>query len=462
MGRFRKKYKHSQGKTVWAIHTRDYRTNNPNKCQILITVPHILSIMLLSPSNAESWAPRIRRIIFDEVHSIGNADDGVVWEQLLLLAPCPIIALSATVGNPESFNDWLETTQNSRNIKLTMVKHLHRYSDLSKFIYTPPNDCYKNMALTFTGLGRKEAFGSLDTIVGMETIHPVAALSDIGHGIPDDLALEPKDCLHLYEAMKEVATENHPVPSTLYPVEWFGNTGKVIQKVHAIEWGDALKVHLFTWMQDTNSPYQELIAVLKATQRPRGKDSIGSKVEESVFDTATVDPHELPPKIQYGTLPLLNDLHAQNALPALIFIYDRRFCEDLCSILCRELRSAEEEWRKTSPQWKKQMEEWTMRNKQASSRAAKKKVILPPGTTKEEAQRLAAEQEPSSVDNFDPNDPSRGFSFADHSKCDKQELEAHLKWMSFISESLKEGLKRGIGIHHAGMNLKYRQWYVSS
>jgi superfamily II RNA helicase len=93
--RFSKNYKYSQ--SVWGIHTRDYRINNPTGCQILVTVPHILQIMLLAPSNAKSWSERVKWIIFDEVHCIGQAEDGLIWEQLLLMAPCPIIALSATV-----------------------------------------------------------------------------------------------------------------------------------------------------------------------------------------------------------------------------------------------------------------------------------------------------------------------------------------------------------------------------
>jgi ATP-dependent RNA helicase DDX60 len=87
-----------------------------------VTVPHILQIMLLAPSNAKSWAPQVKSIIFDEIHSIGQAEDSVVWEQLLLLAPCPIIALSAIVGNPEQFNDWLAATQRSSGFELTMCK----------------------------------------------------------------------------------------------------------------------------------------------------------------------------------------------------------------------------------------------------------------------------------------------------------------------------------------------------
>jgi hypothetical protein len=30
--------------SLWAIHTRDYRVNDPLKCQILVTVPEILAV----------------------------------------------------------------------------------------------------------------------------------------------------------------------------------------------------------------------------------------------------------------------------------------------------------------------------------------------------------------------------------------------------------------------------------
>lgn len=169
--RFSKTFKHAR-KSVWGIHTRDYRVNSPTGCQILVTVPHILQIMLLAPSNANSWSRRVKRIIFDEIHSIGQAEDGVVWEQLLLLAPCPIIALSATVGNPEEFNNWIASTQKSIGISLTMVQHHQRYSDLRKFIYKPPKKfLFKNLAErpVLAPLG-------LDGATGLAFMHPVASL----------------------------------------------------------------------------------------------------------------------------------------------------------------------------------------------------------------------------------------------------------------------------------------------
>ena len=101
--RFQKRYP-SAGRSIWAIHTRDYRVNNPFGCQILVTVPEILQILLLSPEVSKVWAPRLRRIIFDEIHSIGNLEGGVVWEQLLLMTTVPLIALSATIGNAVEFH----------------------------------------------------------------------------------------------------------------------------------------------------------------------------------------------------------------------------------------------------------------------------------------------------------------------------------------------------------------------
>jgi len=59
-----------QGGSLWAIHTGDYRVHAPAACQILVTVPAILQQMLLSPVMAKAWTPRLRWIIFDEIHAI--------------------------------------------------------------------------------------------------------------------------------------------------------------------------------------------------------------------------------------------------------------------------------------------------------------------------------------------------------------------------------------------------------
>lgn len=50
------------------------------------------------------------------VIAISEDEGGAVWEQLILMAPCPIIGLSATVGNPHDFNDWLGSIQEAHGV----------------------------------------------------------------------------------------------------------------------------------------------------------------------------------------------------------------------------------------------------------------------------------------------------------------------------------------------------------
>jgi ATP-dependent RNA helicase DDX60 len=182
--RFTKAYPGSDaGKSVWAIHTRDYRVNSAIGCQVLVTVPHVLQSMLLAPSNADraaGWARRVRRIIFDEVHCIGAAEDGVVWEQLLLLAPCPIVALSATVGNANEFRDWLADAQAQKGYELKMVVHESRFSDLRKFIYHPPKtDTLPRLLVAPRYLPAPALDEGVYRSSDFRFVHPIAALLDL-------------------------------------------------------------------------------------------------------------------------------------------------------------------------------------------------------------------------------------------------------------------------------------------
>ena len=179
--RFSKSYG-QDGQSVWAIHTRDYRVHNPTKCQVLVTVPHILQILLLngsSPQSREPWSHKVKRIIFDEVHCIGQFEDGIIWEQLLLMAPCPIIALSATVGNRLELKSWLEKTQTSKGYELEMAVHSARYSDLRKFLYKP-----RRKEQEFSGLKtvKRLPVPGLDQDVNANGrfifVHPIGAIVD--------------------------------------------------------------------------------------------------------------------------------------------------------------------------------------------------------------------------------------------------------------------------------------------
>ena len=446
--RFSKNYKYAN--SVWGIHTRDYRINNPTGCQILVTVPHILQIMLLAPSHAKSWSERVKWIIFDEVHCIGQAEDGLIWEQLLLMAPCPIIALSATIGNAEAFNDWLASTQKAAGHELVMVQHPHRYSDLRKFIYTPPT---KVVAAEYLPLPTQRAFAQLglDERGNFAFLHPVASLTNRARGLPSDLTLEARDCLTLWQSMSKHQTAEFPMDKSLDPSKLLP---AVVKKADIIEWQAGLKKVLSKWMADESSPFETVRSDLSKSLTGLGQQPNQAAIEE---DDAEVDEMELKHDVQ-SILPLLADLQRQDALPGIIFNYDRALCEKMCQTLMKQLTEAETTWKETSPKWKDKLREWDEWKKEMARREKQGVRGANKGMTKQDQMREAASQEVSAFDSFDPEQPLDGFHFADNKKLSKQELDdfAYQMRRRGVEEWLIDGLRRGIGVHHAGMNRKYR------
>lgn len=456
--RYSKKFKYG-GKSVWAIHTRDYRINNPTGCQVLVTVPHVLQIMLLAPTNANAWSSRVKRIIFDEVHSIGQAEDGVVWEQLLLLAPCPIIALSATVGNPDEFSDWLGTTQKAVGVDLVTVQHPHRYSDLRKYFYVPPE------RFAFQGLPEKTSFGvlSLENATGFNHIHPVAALVDKSRGIPADLALEPRDCFELWTAMRKVQTKDYPVPDELDPKKALP---EVSRKIDILNWEKSLKALLQEWLINDDSPYDKLLIELESSFRDAEREALqATRPGESQSKGVAV-----PEDLTQTTLPLLCRLQQVDALPAIFFNYDRHMCEHVCHTLLDQLVSAEETQEKSGPKWARKLERWE-EWKKVQAKAASKKPKAPAKkgkggdkeddekTSKLDQQRDAGGADVSAWETFDPAAPAEGYHFADYTRAQLSEIELYMRQLQRrdVPQWLIDAIQRGIGVHHAGMNRKYRQ-----
>ncbi|RMY56055.1 hypothetical protein D0863_13106 [Hortaea werneckii] len=457
--RYSKNFKYG-GKSVWAIHTRDYRINNPSGCQVLVTVPHVLQIMLLAPSNANSWSSRVRRIIFDEVHSIGQAEDGVVWEQLLLMAPCPIIALSATVGNPDEFSGWLTDTQKATGIDLVTVQHPHRYSDLRKYYYVPPKK------FAFHGLPERSAFGTLglEGLTGFNHVHPVGALVDKSRGIPQDLGLEPRDCYDLWKAMVKFQNKEFPVPAELDPAKALP---AVSRKVDILNWEKDLKDLLRKWISSEGSPYEQVVKELEGNFRNEKREPLLATQPSSDAQAVKEVPVAENDLLQ-TTLPMLCRLHAQDALPAILFNYDRHMCEKMCNSLVEQLQQTELAQRKSGPKWAKTLERWEEWKKaQEKANSKKSKVPAKKGKggdeddkmSKLDQQRDSADSNASPWDSFNPDAPMDGYHFADHTKVQLSELEIYVRQLGRrnVQQWLIDAMQRGIGVHHAGMNRKYRQ-----
>ncbi|KAJ5560633.1 DEAD/DEAH box helicase [Penicillium frequentans] len=384
-----------------------------------------------------------------------SAQDGVIWEQLLLLAPCPIIALSATVGNPDEFYSWLKYAQGVNGHDLKMISHKHRYSDLRNYQYCPAQ------SFLFKGLPNPGGLYQLglDQADGMKFMHPILSLVDRSRGIPNDFSLEPRDCLTLWQALDYLQTEAFPVDASLSPSSFFSDA--IIGKKDVIEWQKPLIELVSDWMKDRSSPFDALLLEL-------GESNNCSKPSA---DTAEA-PSSSPPlavsqddELLSTTLPLICSLHAQRALPALFFNYDRGRCEDICKHLLTQLREAESAWKSENPAWKSKLEKWSEwkriqeEAKKKTTKPTKKKRSDDQTTSRADEVRDAASAEGSRWELFDPERPVERFSLADPKKLVPSEFlnyTEELKWRK-IPPWLIDALERGIGVHHAGMNRKYRQ-----
>ena len=128
----------------------------------------------------------------------------------------------------------------------------------------------------------------------------------------------------------------------------------------------------------------------------------------------------------------------------------------MARVLNGALSAKEEEWRASSPEWIRklvQYEEWLSRAKErerAATRAGKNRAD-PDDAPTETVEWQAT---------FDPNLPLPQFSFVDqHSSYTASMLKEDLVQLSrgtSIPEWALACLRRGIAVHHSGMNRRYR------
>lgn len=148
---------------------------------MLVTVPACLEILMFHAKTSE-FAGKVRWVIFDEVHNLGGAD-GHVWERLLLSVSCPFLALSATIGCPESIQRWLNVAHREHHGVVRLIEHHQRYNELAY-----------------------QSFSDIDGRV--HSLNPLGLLDvlHIKNGWPPNARLLPEQCLGLYNSLRKNLT----------------------------------------------------------------------------------------------------------------------------------------------------------------------------------------------------------------------------------------------------------------
>ena len=242
---------------------------------------------------------------------------------------------------------------------------------------------------------------------------------------------------------------------SLVPATYFAKT-PALKIADVLPYEAALKDVLLKWMEEERGPGTPFFKVVDALESP-----LRAAVESS--DQAIVTGGT---DFFYSLFtPMLADLHAKNLLPAIIFkcvprlsarkrllmlccSFDRGECELIGKRILADLEAGEDRWRKNSPEWKRRVAKAEIDEKLAKNRAK----AMERSQKKEDEDGRVVEQD-DGLSAFDPDAPSEEFSF-----CGKgisqvefaKDLE-ELAWLQLPSW-LINALRRGIGVHHAGMN----------
>lgn len=259
----------------------------------------------------------------------------------------------------------------------------------------------------------------------------------------EDLSLEARDCLRLWESMKKILSEEElvkfgvPDSSTILP--------ETISKSDVLRWEAELKQSLRRIIESQGSAFQKIRKLLELHSNKETPLYEYTRDLESIFH-------------------LVVGLHRQDALPALVFHYDTQGCEKVAKLICAMLLESEKEWKEDSVEWAQKVKDYEAWKRSEASQPSRRVVQRKrgegsdSGMSKQEQLREEANVEISPWASFNPNAPLERFSFADTTKMQASEANEMVRPLRGVVDTLLlAALQRGIGVHHSGLNREYRQ-----
>jgi len=324
---------------------------------------------------------------------------------------------------------------------------------LRKYVFLPNSERTED----FTGFQPSNSRTSLASLNGIEVLHPYAALAVATGSFPPDLALDASDCWDLFSVMDSVARASKrddiiEEVKELRPELVFKKT-ECIKAADTIEYEAALRRVVEGWIASPSC--KDIMA--SVTLALGGKIDKQAGIMEKSFGGKSPYARD---EYQKSLLPLLDQLNSADALPALIFHYDRNGIECLAQELVSALEAAEKVWKEGNPAWQSKLTTWQEWQGQAKIRQKQEDKAMKSvkGRSKDE---MIRDKEGSWLESFDPEAPLPQFSFQSaKAKKSGQELEddiADLSRWKDIPEWIVSCLRRGIGVHHSGLNRKVRQ-----
>ena len=148
---------------------------------------------------------------------------------------------------------------------------------------------------------------------------------------------------------------------------------------------------------------------------------------------------------------LISGLNAQGWLPALVFNFERRFCEEMARLLLVHFNTEDDIWRKSSRR-EAELAKYHREMQAYQSHQEKLQKKLDKQRSKMSANKVIEIDVDEMCDEPVHPDSKRDRAGLSVNDLDLSELEGVFSHMMLIA-----ALRRGIGVHHAGLNKKYRQ-----
>lgn len=297
---------------------------NVSNSQVLVTIPNALEMLMLSPGN-NAWKRKLQYVILDEIHSIG-AEGGEVWEHILALIECPFLALSATIGNPEEFRDWL----NSNRGDVELVVHKERPIALEYQVYRPNTEISLTEELASDSNDDGDA-----SKAGLVEVHPCAVLNAQridAREIENMPLFSSQQCLALFDAAQIVANRHQEVNlfADLQPSQALKPIGLLTQ-LEFSNYRRALKkrLELLANNPDHHARLLEIFGVLRS-EVDDAYNQISTKYTNIEFDSEKY--------LLDHFVDLCMQLKHHNQLPSIMFHFDRFLIDQMLEKLVDYLK----------------------------------------------------------------------------------------------------------------------------
>ena len=75
-------------------------------------------------------------MIVDEIHQMNSEEQGPAMQRLIKQFKCPMLGLSATIGNPEKIKDWISyLKETTPNIEVERISYDKRFINQQKHLW---------------------------------------------------------------------------------------------------------------------------------------------------------------------------------------------------------------------------------------------------------------------------------------------------------------------------------------